>query len=124
MPHGTMAAEQTGAGMFAADLHALDVSAVDELTELADELHDGDALPFHVAAVEVEADDAFIAGLAHVVDVIGGRFDVPHGAFARVAFEIERDAIFLAGVPHGSEALYEQFEAHLPRVGDGEAADA
>ena len=39
-------------------LHALDVGAVDALAELADELDHRHVLPFHVRAVEVEADDA------------------------------------------------------------------
>ena len=81
--------------MFPRHLHALDVGAVNEVLELADELDDRDALPFHVRAVEVEADDAFVARLAHVVDVVAGRFDVAHGPFARMAFEVEGDAVFL-----------------------------
>ena len=35
------------------------------LAELADELDHRHALPFHVRAVEVEADDALVAGLVH-----------------------------------------------------------
>ncbi len=64
MAHRPMAAQQAGAGVLADHLHALDVGAVDELAELADELDDRDALPFHVRAVEVEADHAVVAGLA------------------------------------------------------------
>lgn len=96
VPHGSMPAQEPGAGVLSAHLDALDVGAVDEVAELADELHDADALPFHVAAVEVEADDAFEAGLAHEVDVIGRRLDVAHRSLARMAFEIEGDAFFLA----------------------------
>ena len=124
MAHRPMAAEQAGAGVLADHLHALDVGAVDVVAELADELHDRDALPFHVRAVEVEADDAFVAGLVHEVDVIAGRFDVAHGPFAGMAFQIEGDAVLLARVPDRAEALDEQFQADLADVGNRVAADA
>ena len=67
-----MAAEQTGARMFANHLHALDVGAVNAFTELANELHDRHALPFQVRAVEVEAGDIAVAGLVQRRQVVGG----------------------------------------------------
>src|SRR6185436_15794126 len=110
MAHGAMAAQEAGARVFADDLDALDVGAVDEVLELADELDDGDALPFHVRAVEVEADDALVAGLAHVVDVVAGRFQVAHCPLTRMAFEVERGAVLLARVPYRAKALDEQLQ--------------
>ena len=82
------------------------------------------ALPFHVRAVEVEADDAVVAGLVHDVEVIAGRFDVAHRPLARMAFQIEGHAVLLARVPDRAEALDQQFQADLADVGDGVAADA
>src|ERR1051325_5052327 len=40
-----------------------------------------------------------------------------------MAFQIEGDAVLLACVPDRAEALDQQFEADLPRVGDRMAAD-
>src|SRR5437016_5287409 len=96
-----MAAEQTGAGMLADHLHALDVGAMDEILELADELYHRYALPLHVRTVQVEADNALKAGFAHEVDVIACRFDVAHGPFAGMALKIVGDAVFLAGIEDG-----------------------
>src|SRR5262249_21475482 len=118
MAHRAMPAQQARPRVLADDLHALDMSAVDVLAQLADELHDRHALPFHVRAVEVEADDAFIALLAHEVDVIARGLDVAHGSFARMAFEIERDTVLLARVPNRAEALGEQLQTDLPYIRD------
>ena len=105
-------------------LHALDVGAVDAVAELADELHHRDALPFHVRAVEVEADHALVAGLVHGVEVIAGRLDVAHGPLAGMAFQVEGDAVLLAGVEDRAEALDQQFQADLAHVGNGVAVEA
>src|SRR5260370_24468347 len=105
MSHGPVSAQEAGAGVRADHLHPLDVGAVDEVAELADELNDGYPLPFHVRAVEIEADRAFVAGFAHVINVIAGRLDVAHGPLARMTFQIEGDAGVLACVQDRLEAL-------------------
>src|SRR5579883_2664502 len=66
--HRPMAAEQAAARVLADHLHSLDVSAVDAVAELADELDHRYALPFHVRAVEIETDHAAVAGLVHRLD--------------------------------------------------------
>src|SRR5436189_2779 len=48
--HRPMPAQKPGPGMLPAHLHSLDVSAMDEVAELTDELDYRDALPFHVRA--------------------------------------------------------------------------
>ena len=121
--HRPMAAQQAGAGMLADHLHALDVGAVDAVAEFADELDDRDALPFHVRAVEVEADHVAVAGLVQRRQVIAGRFDVAHRPLAGMAFQVERHAVLLAGVEDRAEALDQQLQADLADVGDGVAAE-
>ena len=64
--HRPMPAEPAGPAMLARHPDSLDVGAVDEFAELADEIDHRDVLPFHVRAVEIEADDALVAGLVHV----------------------------------------------------------
>ncbi len=41
-----------------------------------------------------------------------------------MAFQVEGDAVLLAGVPDRAETLDQQFQAHLPHVGDGVAGEA
>src|SRR5438093_7503002 len=55
MAHRAMAAQKPGPRVLANHLNSLDVSAVNALAELADKLHDRDALPFHVGTIQVKA---------------------------------------------------------------------
>ncbi len=113
-----MSAQPARPAMFPRHPYALDVSAVNEVLEFADELDHRDVLPFHVRAVEVEADDITVARFGHEGDVVARRFDIAHGAFAGVTLEVEGDPVLSAEIPDRLEALDEQFQTYLTNIGN------
>ena len=105
-------------------LHALDMRRVDRVGILADEGDRADALPDHVAGVEVEADHVgAVAGVAQKPQVVAGRLDVAHRPLAGMALEVEGHSILPAGVEDRREPLDEEFEAYVEHFGDRAAAD-
>src|SRR5262249_15404460 len=100
---GAIAAQEAGAGVLADHLHALDVGTVNPIAIFADELDHRYALPFHVRAVQVEADLVLVAGLIECLEVVAGGFEIAHSALARMAFEIKGGAVLLASIKHRAE---------------------
>ena len=117
-------AQKTGPCVFPNHLNSLDVGAVNALAELADKLHDRDALPFQVGTIQVEANDFGITGFIQGRQVIAGRLQISHGAFAGMAFEVKSDAVLLASIEHRFEPLHEQFQTDLADIGYGMTGNA
>src|SRR5579884_1418630 len=118
-----MTAEPAAAAVLTEHLHPLDVGAMNPIAELPDKRDHRHALPFHVRTIEIKAGNAAVASFVHCLEIIIGRFQIAHSAFAGMAFEIKCHAVFLAGVEDRAEAFDEQFEADVAHVGDFVSAD-
>ena len=50
-----------------------------------------------------------------------GRFEIAHGAFARMALQVKGDSILFAGVEDGFETLDQKFQAEVAHIRNGVA---